>query len=358
MTTTLTALAQALGLEHKGGDIPIRGVATLEQAGPHDLSFLANPKYGKLLEQTRAGAVILHPEFAHRVPCAILSPNPYFDFARAVELFAPPRGFHTGISPLASIHPTAELGPDCTVYPFACIGANAHLGSGCTLYPGSFVGENSVLGQDCLLYPNAVVMAGTVLGNRVILHPGAVLGSDGFGYAPSPQGLRKIPQIGIVRVDDDAEIGANTTIDRAVLDATHIGAGTKIDNLVQIGHNVQVGRHCILVGQVGISGSTKVGDRVTMAGQVGVSGHLSIGNDVTIGPKSGVSKNIPDGEAWGGIPATERQNFFRTAATLPKLPELRKRVHALEKELAALKQQLAAGTLPAAAPEPQTERES
>lgn len=341
MSTTLSALTTALGLELKGEDAPgitIRGVNSLEKAGPDEVSFLASPKYLKLLDETRAAAVILHPDLADRVARALLSDNPYLDFARAVEFFSAPQGCFSGVSERAWIDPSATLGPDCTVYPLAFVGSNVSLGAGSVLYPGCYVGENCRVGEKCVLYPNAVLMAGTELGDRVVVHAGAVLGSDGFGFAPGPEGLRKIPQIGVVRVDDDVEIGANTTVDRAVLEATRIGKGTKIDNLVQIGHNVQIGRHCILVSQVGISGSTKLGDQVTLAGQAGVSGHLEIGDGVTIGPKSGVAKSIPAGESWGGIPATERKTFFRTVATIPKLPEIRKRVHTLEKEVADLKQ--------------------
>jgi len=340
MAQTLSALAAALGLEFTGDDAPIRGVNTLEKAGPEDVSFLASHKYLKLLDETRACAVILRPEHAERVSRALVSENPYLDFARALELFADPQGCFSGISDMAWIDPSARLGQNCTVYPFAFIGANVQIGDGCTVYPGCYIGENCSLGKDCLLYPNAVLMAGTVLGERVTLHPGAVLGSDGFGFAPGPQGLRKIPQTGVVLVGDDVEIGANATVDRAVMDATRIGHGSKVDNLVQIGHNVQLGSHCILVAQVGISGSTKVGDGVTMAGQAGIAGHLEIGAGATIGPQSGVQRNIPPGESWGGTPVMESRTFFRTLATIPKLPEIRKRVHTLEKELAALKTRL------------------
>lgn len=340
MAHTLSALADALGLEFSGEDAPIRGVNSLENAGPDELSFLASPKYLKLLDQTRACAVLVRPEHAHRVPRALVSENPYLDFARALEIFAEPQGCFSGVSSQAWIDTSVDMGQDCTVYPFAFIGKNSVLGQGCTVYPGSYIGENCTLGRNCTLYPNAVLMAGTELGDNVTLHPGAVLGSDGFGYAPGPKGLQKIPQTGVVQLGSDVEVGANTTVDRAVMDATRIGQGTKIDNLVQIGHNVQLGRHCILVAQVGISGSTKVGDGVTMAGQVGVAGHLDIGAGATIGPQSGVQCNIPAGETWGGTPVTERGTFLRTIATLPKLPEIRKRVHALEKELKALKEKL------------------
>lgn len=343
MKTTLTALAAALGLEIKGNDTVISGVNTLEMAGPEDLSFLANPKYVKLLDSCKAGAIIVDKSHAEHVERALISPNPYLDFARAIEFFSKPQGSFSGISDKAHIDPSAEIGEGCTIYPFVYIGPRAVIGDNNVLFPGCYVGEDSSIGRNCLLYPNVTLMAGTVLGDRVILHAGVVLGSDGFGFAPGPDGLRKIPQIGVVKVGDDVEIGANTTIDRAVLEATSIGSGTKIDNLVQIGHNVEVGRHCILVSQVGISGSTKLGDRVTLAGQVGLSGHLSLGNGVTVGPKAGVSKDIPEGETWGGIPAVDRHTFLRSAATISKLPEMRKRLNKLEKEFQEISKRLQEG---------------
>ncbi len=343
MEMRLTALATALGLELRGTDCRISGVATLEKAGPEDVSFLANPKYSKLLETTEAGVVICEEHVAALPPRALISANPYLDFAKAISLFAKPQGSFSGISERASIAPGVVLADGCTIYPFVYIGPDVCIGEGSVLYPGCYVGEGCRIGKACILYPNVVLMAGTELGNNVIIHAGAVLGSDGFGFAPGPAGLHKIPQIGTVRVDDNVEIGANTCIDRAVLDTTAVGAGTKIDNLVQLGHNVTLGRNCIIVSQVGISGSTQVGDNVTMAGQVGVAGHLHIGDGVTLGPKTGLSRDVAAGESLGGVPAMDRGTFFRTMATIPKLPDIRRRLKKLELEFEKIKQHMLQG---------------
>ena len=330
-------IADQLGLTLKGEDREITGINTLENAGPGDISFLANPKYAQFLSATRAGAVIVSEDHADEVATALVSANPYFDFARAVGFFAKPQGSFSGISPLASVDKDAVLGENVTVYPFAYIGSRAAVGAGCTLFPGSYVGEDCVVGDGTVLYPNAVLMAGTVLGKGCILHAGSVLGADGFGFVRTPLGVQKIPQIGTVGVGDDVEIGANAAVDRAVLGVTSIGGGTKIDNLVQVGHNVVVGKECFIVSQVGISGSTKIGDRSTLAGQVGVAGHLNIGNDVTVGPQSGVAKDIPDNTTCGGSPCVDGKTFLRTLAVMPKLPDMHKRLNSLEGEIKELK---------------------
>lgn len=343
MTQKLSALAAMLGLEHRGADMEIRGVNTLELAQNHELSFLANAKYAPLLSSTTAGAVIVEERYAEQVENALISNNPYLDFAKALSVFAKPQGEFTGISEQAFIHETAELGEGCTIYPFAYIGARVKLGKSVKIFPGCYVGEDCAIGARTILYPNVTIMGGAVIGSDVVAQPGAVLGSDGFGFAPTEHGLVKIPQTGNVAVGDNVEIGANTAIDRAVLNSTSIGNGVKIDNLVQLGHNVEVGAHSVLVSQVGISGSTKVGEKVTIAGQAGISGHLEIGDGVTIGPQTGVAKNIPAGATMGGTPAMERGTFMRTLAVIPKLPELSKRVKQLEKELDALKKSVKDG---------------
>jgi len=339
----LSRLAAELGLVLQGEDREVSGVGTLESAGPDQVSFLANPKYAGLLPSTRAGAVILDSAHAGQVACALVSANPYLDFARALTLFARPQGCLAGKSELAFVHPEARVADDVTVYPFAFVAARAEVGPGCVLFPHVYVGEDCVLGERCVLHPGATLMAGTRLGARVLVGPGTVLGSEGFGFAPDAAGRMKIPQVGVVEIGDDVEIGANTAVDRAALDTTRIGSRCKIDNLVQVGHNVVVGDDSVLVAQVGISGSTKVGSRVVMAGQVGVAGHLTIGDDVVIGPKAGVPHDIPSGKVMGGIPVMERGLYLRNLALAPKLPELARRVASLERDLAALKQLLPKG---------------
>lgn len=332
----LSEIAALLGLTLQGEDLEIRGVNTLEAAGPDEVSFLANPKYAPQLAATRAGAVIVRPEHAEDVRRALISPNPYQDFGRVLALFARSQGSFSGISPLASVAPSAEVGTDVTIYPFVFVGPQARIGARVVLFPGVYVGEECCVGEDTVIYPNAVLMARTRLGRRCLVQPGAVLGADGFGFARTEGGIQKIPQAGSVHAGDDVEIGANTTIDRAVLDRTCVGDGTKIDNLVQVGHNVQVGRNCFLVSQVGISGSTTLGDNCTLAGQVGVAGHLHIGNNVTIGPQSGVPRDIPDNSTVGGSPVADQATYMRTLALMPRYPELFKRLAKVEKRLAEL----------------------
>lgn len=333
----LSRIAELLGLRLQGDDMDVTGVNTLEEAGPTELSFLANPKYASQLAATRAGAVIVRPEHAHEVARALVGDDPYPAFARAIGLFAVRQGEFSGISPLASIHPEARLGAECAVAPFAYIGARARLGEGCRVFPGCYVGEDCELGRHCVLYPNAVLMAGTRLGDDCVLQPGAVIGAEGFGFVRTPEGVRKIPQIGRAVLGDRVEVGANSAVDRAALSATVLGDGTCLDNLVQVGHNVRLGKDCLIVSQVGISGSTHVGDNVTMAGQVGVAGHLHIGDGVTIGPQAGVAKDIPDGQTVGGTPTVDYTTYLRTLALMPRFPELFKRLSQLEKDVEALR---------------------
>ena len=333
----LSALAAALGMTLHGDDAEFTGLNTLEAATGTEVSFLANPKYTQALARTRALAVIVAPEFQDQVKTALVSENPYRDFAGAATFFERKHGEFSGISGQASIDSTAELGEGCTVYPFVFIGPRTRIGEDCVLFPGAYVGEDCIIGKSCTLYPGAVVLAGISLGDNCVLNAGSVIGTDGFGFARMGGKMQKIPQIGTVHLADGVDVGANTCIDRATLGATSVGADTKLDNLVQIGHNVSLGEQCLVISQVGIAGSTKVGDRVTMAGQTGIAGHLKIGNDVTVGPLSGVGQDIPDGITGGGIPFMEGRTFLRVLTSTPKLPELFRRVKALEKELDEMK---------------------
>lgn len=332
---SLAEIARLLDLPLKGGDVEISGVNTLESAGPHELSFLANPKYADQLAATGAAAVIVRPEHAGDVRRALVSENPYRDFGRALALFAAPQGAWRGVSPLASIDPTASLAEDVTVYPFAFIGPRAVIGAGSVIFPGCYVGEDCRIGSGTTIYPNAVLMAGVEVGDRCIIHPGAVLGADGFGFARTETGIEKIPQVGRVSLGDGVEVGANSAVDRAALDATRVGSGTKIDNLVQIGHNVRIGQNSLIVSQTGVSGSTRIGSNCTLAGQVGVAGHLHIGDNVTLGPQAGVAKDIPANRIMGGSPAVDQGTYMRTLALMPRFPELFRRLSSLEKALAA-----------------------
>lgn len=335
MALRLSELAGELGLRLTGSDKEITGVATLATAGPSEASFLSNPRFAGLLKSTRAGCVLTDERHAGLVPCALVSTNVHLDWARLVRLFARPQGRFQGHSELAFIHPEALVHATATVHPFAYVGPGATIGPDCTIFPGCYVGEDCRLGANCILYPNVSLMAGTRLHDNVIVQPGAVLGGDGFGFAQGPSGHLKIPQVGRVEIEADVEIGANTAIDRASLDVTRVGQGTKIDNLVQVGHNVEIGRHCLIVSQVGIAGSTKLGDGVVLAGQVGVADNVTIGDGVKAAAQAGINRNLPPGSLVGGSPCIEHREYLKTAASLPRLPELIRRVRRLEKLLAA-----------------------
>ncbi|MBI5016725.1 MAG: UDP-3-O-(3-hydroxymyristoyl)glucosamine N-acyltransferase [Deltaproteobacteria bacterium] len=336
MALTLADLAGRLGAELVGdGAVAIHSAATLDEAGPGQLSFLHNPRYRPLLETTRAAAVVVGPRDRVAGKNLLVSPNPYLAFARAVELLYPEEHPRRGVEPGAHVHPTARLGRDVTALGGACVEEGAEIGAGTMLYPGVYVGRGARVGRDCLLYPNAVVRERCVLGDRVILQPGVVVGSDGYGYARDGARQVKIPQVGIAVLEDDVEVGAGTTIDRAALGETRIGRGTKIDNLVQVAHNVVIGEDCLIVAQAGVSGSTRLGDRVILAGQVGVVGHVTIGDGAVVGAQSGVPADLPAGAVVSGSPAFEHREWLKAQAVLRRLPELRARVLELERRVRA-----------------------
>jgi len=337
----LSEIAARLGLTLRGEDLEITGVNTLADASPAELSFLANPKYAHQLSETKAGAIIVSADQAPGQKPCLISANPYLDFARCVQLFAKAQGSFTGVSELAFVHQGARVDPSASIGPFVFIGPGAFIGPRVRIFSGTYIGEDCVIDEDTLIYPNCSIMAATLIGKRVILHAGTVLGSDGFGFAQAAGAMTKFPQIGRTVIEDDVEIGANSTIDRAALGETRVGQGTKIDNLVQLGHNVRVGRNCILVAQVGIAGSTTLGDGVVLAGQVGVAGHIHLGDGCRIGAKSGVGQNVPPKQDLSGIPVMPHGSFLRASAIMPKLPEMKRRLGKLEKELAALREELA-----------------
>ncbi|MHB8766240.1 MAG: UDP-3-O-(3-hydroxymyristoyl)glucosamine N-acyltransferase, partial [Deferrisomatales bacterium] len=290
----LAELAERLGAELRGDpEVEVSSVATLAEAGPEQVSFLANAKYRPQLRTSRAGAVIVGPADADPGRACLVSTNPYLAFARAVTLLHPEAHPRRGVAPGAHVHPGAQLGEGVSALAGSAVDEGAEVGANTVLYPGVYVGCGARIGRDCVLHANAVVREGCVLGDRVILQPGAVVGSDGFGYARDGARQVKIPQVGIVVLEDDVEVGAGSTIDRAALGETRIGRGTKIDNLVQVGHNVRVGEDCLLVAQVGVSGSTRIGDRVVLAGQVGVVGHITVGDGSVVGAQSGVGSDLP-----------------------------------------------------------------
>lgn len=297
----------------------ITSVASLGSAKADQLSFLSNRKYAASLAATRAGAVLVPKNLEGNDDRWIRVDDPYFAFARIMTRWFSNRPLPKGISDKAVVAKSAQLGDNVALGHFAVIGENVVIGNNVTIFQGVSIEAGSVIGDDCLIYPNVAIYDGTRIGNRCIIHSGVVIGSDGYGFATHGGQHHKIPQIGIVRIENDVEIGAGTTIDRAALGETVIGEGTKIDNLVQIGHNVKIGKHCLLVSQVGIAGSTELGDYVAVAGQSGFSGHLKIGNRVQVAAKSAVLDDVPDDTKVMGSPAVPFGEFARRQAVLKKL---------------------------------------
>jgi UDP-3-O-[3-hydroxymyristoyl] glucosamine N-acyltransferase len=300
-------------------DAPIQSVAPLASANANQLTFLSNRKYAAELAATNAGAILVPKKLDGADPRWIRVDDPYFAFAKIMTRWFSNRPMPKGISPKAVVAESAKLGENLALGHFATIGENVVVGNNVTIFQNVAIEAGSVIGDDCIIHPNVVIYDGTRVGNRCIIHSGVVIGSDGYGFATHGGKHHKIPQIGIVRIEDDVEIGAGTTIDRAALGETVIGEGTKIDNLVQIGHNVKVGKHCLLVSQVGIAGSTELGDYVAVAGQSGFSGHLKIGNRVQVAAKSAVLDDVPDDTKVMGSPAVPFTEFARRQAVVKKL---------------------------------------
>jgi UDP-3-O-[3-hydroxymyristoyl] glucosamine N-acyltransferase len=339
----LRELAERLGCElHGDGGVEVDGVAGIEQAGPGDLTFLANPRYASHLATTRAAAVILAPGQEAPRP-TLVSDNPYLTFAQAVALLRPPARPAPGVHPSALVDRSAVLGADVHVGALAVVGRGARVGARSVLHPQVVLYEGVEVGEDCVLHSGVLVRERCRLGSRVVVQNGAVIGGDGFGFARDREGrYRKFPQVGIVVIEDDVEIGALTAVDRAALGETRIGRGTKLDNLVQVGHSVSIGEDTVLAGQVGIAGSTRVGSRVTLAGQVGVAGHLTIGDGVIATAQTGIPGSVEEGSVVSGYPAIENRAWLKSSAVFAKLPELQKRLRELEREVESLLEKLAA----------------
>jgi UDP-3-O-[3-hydroxymyristoyl] glucosamine N-acyltransferase len=335
VTFTVKELAALSGGELVGDStLKIIGAASLAEATQGEISFFANRKYVGLLRKTRASAVFVPPDFAEPINAAqIRVSNPTKAFEQVVLKFAPkPITFTPGIHPSAVVDPSVQLGDRVSIEPLAVIEAGAQIGDDTIIGAGSYVGHETIIGSACHIYPHVTIRERSRIGSRVIIHSGVVIGADGFGFEMIDGRQEKIQQLGIVQIDDDVEIGANTTVDRARFGRTWIQQGVKIDNLVQIAHNVVIGKDCVIVAQTGISGSTRVGERVMMGGQVGIIGHIEIGNGAAIGAQSGISKSIPGG-VWFGSPAVPLAEAKQQIAWIHRLGKLFARVKEIEKKL-------------------------
>jgi UDP-3-O-[3-hydroxymyristoyl] glucosamine N-acyltransferase len=328
----LSELAARIGARLVGEDAVVSGIAPIEAAGPGQVTFLANPRYARFARQSGASGIIAREVLDGVRAAFLVAANPYYAFACALETFHPVTRPEPGVSPMAWVHPAARLGRDVTVAPFAVVEEGASIGDRTVLFAGAVVGKGASVGDDCRLYPHVALYEGVRVGSRVILHAGCVIGSDGFGFAPGPGGYRKIPQVGTVEIGDDVEIGANTTVDRAALGVTRIARGTKLDNLVQVGHNVEIGPDTVIAAQTGISGSCRIGGRVMIGGQAGLAGHLEVEDGIMLGARCGVAGTLRASEAkvWSGTPAMPHPTWLRMSTLLPKLPDLFRRVRRLE----------------------------
>lgn len=338
----LLDIARAVGGELVGdGNVEIRGVAGIREAGEGELTFLASSRYADSLASTQASAILIARDgiAPPRGKAVIFCTNPYLAFLQAIRFFAPEDRFAPGIDPSAIVAKDLAAGPGCSIGARCVIEERVVLGARVVVRPGAFIGSGTRIGDDTLIHPNVTIRERITIGDRVIVHSGTVIGSDGFGYVRDGERHLKVPQIGTVAIGDDVEIGANCTIDRGTAGATRIGRGTKIDNLVHVAHNVTIGENSLLIAQVGISGSTEIGARVTLAGQVGVTGHIKVGDNAMVGAQSGVTKSVPANARWSGYPARPHPENLRIQASIARLAEFVARLHTLEERLSRLEQQ-------------------
>ena len=325
-------------------DTKVSTFSKIEEGAAGTITFLSNLKYEHFLYTTDASIVLVNKDFKIEKPAKatlIQVDNAYASLAALLQMVQhATQKNRTGIDPLAFVSTTATLGEDCYVGAFVFIGENAKIGKGCQFYPNAYIGENTVIGDNCIVYPNVTINYGTEIGNNCIFQPGCVIGGDGFGFAPVGETYQKIPQMGNVCIEDDVEVGANTTIDRAVMGSTIIHKGVKLDNLIQVAHNVEIGENTVMASQVGISGSVKVGKHCMFGGQAGLAGHITIADHVNIGAQAGVIGNIEEGASVLGAPAIDARTFFRSSAIFKKLPEMYRTIGQLQKEIENLKKEL------------------
>ena len=338
-------IAEYLGGTVEGNpEAKVSTFAKIEEGVPGAISFLANPHYAHYLYTTESSIVLVNKDFQleQEVKATLVRvDNAYECIARLLTLYQSTMQKRKGIHPLAFVAESAKLGEDVYVGPFAYVGEGVEIGRGTQIYPSAVVEEGATIGEDCILYPHATVYYGCKLGNRVTLHSGAVIGADGFGFAPAADGYEKIPQIGIVTIEDDVEIGANTCVDRSTMGTTLIHRGVKLDNLVQVAHNCEVGSHTVMSAQVGVAGSTKIGEWCMFGGQVGIAGHAVIGDRVLSGAQAGIAGSIRKGNVTiQGSPAIDAKNFMRSSVVFKYLPEMQNELNRLKKEVEALKGKL------------------
>lgn len=339
MQLKLTEVAQLVdGVIDGDEKLVITGIAKIEEAEEGDITFLSNPKYIKFLETTRASAVFVSKDFPPAQITVVRTENPYYAFLKLLKTLHPPYdSLSPGIHPSSVIDPTALIGSEVSIGALVYIGKQCVIGDRVRIHPGTVISDEVRVGEDTILYPNVTVRERVQIGSRVIIHNGTVLGSDGFGFAREGQTYHKIPQVGTVIVEDDVEIGSNCTIDRATIGETRIKKGAKLDNLIQIAHNVVVGENTVIAAQTGVSGSTKLGNGVIVGGQVGFVGHIEVGDNTSIGAQSGVSKSLPPDSIYFGYPAKPIMQAKREEASLRKLPDIIKKITELEKEIKKLR---------------------
>lgn len=324
-------------------EVKVCNFSKIEEGKPGTLTFLANPKYEHYIYQTEATIVLVNNDFipAQPVPATLIKvPNAYASLAMLLNLVEQSKTKKTGIDSTAFIAASAHIGEDVYIGNFAYIGEQVTLGKDCKIYPYAYIGDHVTLGDYCTVYPHVTIYHNCVIGNNCTFHAGAVIGSDGFGFAPEGESYKKIPQLGNVVIEDDVEIGANTTIDRAVMNSTVIHKGVKLDNLIQIAHNVEIGENTVMASQVGIAGSVKVGKHCMFGGQVGLAGHLKIGDHVTLGAQAGVISDIKEGEIVLGAPAINARAFMRSSAIFNRLPDMYRTMGQLQREIEQLKKEL------------------
>ncbi len=341
MEFTAKQIADFIGGKVEGdGSVSVNTFAKIEEGTKGAISFLSNPKYTHYIYSTQSSIVLVNEDMVFDKPVSatlIRVANAYECVAKLLQMYEASKPKKKGIDPLASIAQSATIGKDVYVGAFACIGENAVVGDNTIIYPHSVIGDGVTIGNGCLIYPNVTIYEGCRIGNRVTIHAGTVIGADGFGFAPNAEGYDKIPQIGIVTIEDDVEIGANTCIDRSTMGSTIIRKGVKLDNLIQVAHNVEIGENTVMSAQVGIAGSTKVGSWCMFGGQVGLAGHITVGDKTFLGAQSGVPGNIKGNQTLIGTPPMKPKAYFRSQAIFRKLPEMYRQLDEMQKEIEKLK---------------------